>query len=134
MQRTHSCLAPLLVGTLFLLLAWSPVHAAEDDPIPRANTVTLVDLGANCKPCQMMAPMLDELAKEYAGRADVIFIDLSKHPEKAKEFNVSIKPTQIFFDRNGKEKIRHQGFLGKVFMVNILDDLLKDEAPEAVKP
>ncbi|OIP50950.1 MAG: hypothetical protein AUK28_01005 [Desulfobacterales bacterium CG2_30_60_27] len=134
MKREHPCLAALLVGALCVLVAWTTARAAEGTPIPRANTVTLVDLGGNCKPCQMMAPLLDELAKEYAGRADVIFIDLGNYPEKAKEFNVSIKPTQIFFDRNGKEKMRHQGFLGKVFMANILDDLLKDEAPEVDKP
>lgn len=134
MKSTHPCLTVLLLVTLVLVVAWSPARAGEDNPIPRPNTVTLLDLGANCKTCQMMAPMLDELAKEYAGRADVIFIDLDKHPEKAREFNVAIKPTQIFFDRNGKEKIRHQGFLGKVFMANILDKLLNDEAPEVARP
>lgn len=134
MKRTHPCLAALLVTTMFLLASLTAARATDDTPIPRANTVTLVDLGANCKPCQLMAPMLDELAQEYKGRADVIFIDLAKHPEKAKEFNVSIKPTQIFFDQTGKEVIRHQGFLGKVFMANILDNLLADEAPEVTNP
>ncbi len=134
MKRMHPCRAALLVVTLVLVIAWTTAWAGEDSLIPRPNTVTLLDLGANCKTCQMMEPMLDQLAKEYAGRADVIFINLDKHPEKAKEFNVSIKPTQIFFDRNGKEKIRHQGFLGKVFMANILNDLLKEELSEVSKP
>jgi thioredoxin 1 len=93
----------------------------------------LLDLGSTCKTCRMMAPLLDELAEEYAGRAEVIFIDLAQHPEKAKEFNVSIKPTQIFFDRTGKEITRHQGFLGKFFMANILDNLL-GEVPEVATP
>lgn len=135
MKRTHPCLSAMLVGIWFFLATWNTVRAEEGIAIPRANTVTLLDLGATtCKPCKMMAPLLDELAKEYAGRADVIFIDLAQHPEKAKEFNVSIKPTQIFYDRTGKEITRHQGFLGKVFMANILDNLLADEAPEVAKP
>lgn len=133
MKSAHFPLAPLLVGSLFFLFAGATVQAIEDTPIPRANTVTLLDLGSTCKTCRMMAPLLEELAKEYAGRADVIFIDLAQHPEKAKEFNVSIKPTQIFFDRTGKEITRHQGFLGKVFMANILDNLLR-EVPEVATP
>jgi len=42
----------------------------------------MIDLGATeCIPCKMMAPIIEELKKEYAGRANVIFIDVWKHPD-----------------------------------------------------
>ena len=94
----------LILGIVgFLALAGSsiftPVSLADTDEktIPEKNLVTMVDLGAKkCIPCKMMAPILVELKKEYAGRAAVIFIDVWEYPDKAQEFKVSIIPTQIF--------------------------------------
>ncbi len=74
----------------------------------------LVDLGADkCIPCKMMAPILDELKKEYAGKLDVQFIDVWKNPDAGKEYGVEVIPTQIFYDSSGKELFRHQGFFSK---------------------
>lgn len=89
----------------------SEVHNLFED-IPRKGTVTMLDLGADlCLPCKMMAPIMVKLEKEYKGRADIIFIDVWKHPEQAKKFNIRAIPTQIFFDKDGKEVDRHVGFL-----------------------
>jgi len=74
----------------------------------------LVDLGADkCIPCKMMAPILESLKQEYAGRMDVQFIDVWKNPEAGKRFGVEMIPTQIFYDSRGKELYRHTGFFGK---------------------
>jgi len=79
-----------------------------------ANLPRLVDLGADkCIPCKMMAPILEEMKKDYAGIINVEFIDVWKNPEKAKEYRISIIPTQIFFDASGKELFRHEGFFSK---------------------
>lgn len=89
----------------------SEEHNLFED-IPRKGTVTMLDLGADlCLPCKMMAPIMVKLEKEYKGRADIIFIDVWKHPEQAKKFNIRAIPTQIFFDKDGKEVDRHVGFL-----------------------
>ncbi|MCD6288074.1 MAG: thioredoxin family protein [Candidatus Hydrogenedentes bacterium] len=61
----------------------------------------------------MMAPILDELKKEYAGRLDVEFIDVWQHPKVAEQYGVRVIPTQIFIDESGKERFRHQGFFAK---------------------
>ncbi len=83
--------------------------------------VTMIDLGATeCVPCKMMAPILEELKKEYEGRADIIFIDVWKDPDKAKKFGIRAIPTQIFFDTEGKEFYRHTGFMDKKRIVDIL--------------
>jgi len=74
----------------------------------------LVDVGADkCIPCKMMAPILEELKGEYAGRMDVMFVDVWKKPEEAKKYGTQMIPTQIFYDAEGKELFRRSGFIGK---------------------
>lgn len=103
----------LIFITLFLSPAMAPA-ASPPAPIPVKDMVTMVDLGANaCIPCKMMAPILEELAVEYRGKAAIIFIDVWKNPEEGKRFKVSLIPTQIFFDKTGKEVYRHSGFMDK---------------------
>ena len=79
------------------------------DQLPR-----LVDVGADkCIPCKLMAPILEELKSEYAGRMNVEFIDTWKNPDEAKPYGVRIIPTQIFYGTNGKELFRRAGFISK---------------------
>jgi thioredoxin 1 len=74
----------------------------------------LIDLGASkCIPCKMMAPILEDLKKSYESRMDVEFIDVWKSPESGKEYGIKIIPTQIFYNSDGKELFRHEGFFGK---------------------
>ena len=91
---------------------------------PVKGMVTMVDLGAKkCIPCKMMAPILEKLEKEYAGRAAVIFLDVWEDPEPAKRFGIRAIPTQIFFDKEGKEVFRHVGFLSEEEIVRRLKDM-----------
>ncbi|MFB0505111.1 MAG: thioredoxin family protein, partial [Thermodesulfobacteriota bacterium] len=78
-------------------------------PVPR-----LVELGADrCIPCKMMAPILEQLRKEYSGKLQVAFIDVWKNPDAAKRYGIRVIPTQIFYDASGKELFRHVGFIPK---------------------
>lgn len=109
--------------------AAAPAKTAEVVPgIPVKNIVTLVDVGATtCVPCKMMAPILEEVKKEYAGRAAVIFIDAfdQANAGKAKAFKVMTIPAQIFYDKQGREVFRHEGFFDKKSIVAKLDELLR---------
>jgi thioredoxin 1 len=79
-----------------------------------AKLPKLLDLGATkCVPCKMMAPILEELKKEYTGRMHVEFIDVWENENAGKEYAVEMIPTQIFYDADGKELFRHTGFFGK---------------------
>ena len=79
-----------------------------------AKLPKLLDLGATkCIPCKMMAPILEELKKEYAGKMKVEFIDVWQNEDAGKKYGVEMIPTQIFYDANGKELFRHTGFFGK---------------------
>ncbi len=92
----------------------NPQQANADEPQGSKALPRLVDLGADkCIPCKMMAPILDELKKEYAGRLEVEFIDVWKNPDMAKKYGISLIPTQIFYDSYGKELFRHEGFISK---------------------
>ena len=74
----------------------------------------MIDLGSDqCIPCKMMAPILEELKKEYEGRLIVEFIDVWKNPAEAPKYGIKLIPTQIFFDASGKELFRHEGFYSK---------------------
>ena len=79
-----------------------------------AKLPKLLDLGATkCITCKMMAPILEELKKEYTGRMHVEFIDVWENENAGKEYGVEMIPTQIFYDADGKELFRHTGFFGK---------------------
>ena len=91
----------------------------NQQPMETRTLPKMVDLGADkCIPCKMMAPILEEIKKDYAGTIDVEFIDVWKNPDKAKGYGISIKPTQIFYDASGKELFRHEGFFSKEDILN----------------
>jgi len=120
----------ILIATLFMLIfsTSSETKSAQVVPgIPVQNTVTMVDLGATtCIPCRMMAPILEELKQEYKGRAEVIFINVYDRANegKAKAFKIMGIPTQIFYDKQGREVFRHMGFLDKKSIISKLEELL----------
>lgn len=90
--------------------------AAADAPAPAtaAQLPRLLDQGADkCIPCKAMAPILESLKQEHAGRFDVEFIDVWKNADAGKKYGVEMIPTQIFFDAAGKELYRHTGFFGR---------------------
>lgn len=108
-----------------VLCSVSPASANTGIPeLPVKGMVTMIDLGAeSCIPCKMMAPILKELEKEYEGRAAIVFIDVWKHKEEARKYGIRGIPTQIFFDKEGKEAGRHVGFMDKKSIVDVLKQL-----------
>lgn len=97
--------------------------AVEGDTVPTTTSETatqgralprLVDLGAHaCIPCRMMAPILEELKRDYAEVFRTEFIDVWENPDAAKKHGINVIPTQMFYDAAGKELFRHEGFFGK---------------------
>ncbi len=87
----------------------SMVYAQSDNPLPK-----LVDLGAKgCLPCKLMKPILKELQIEYAGSLIIEVIDIHENPSLGRQYNVRLIPTQVFYDKSGKELYRHIGFMSK---------------------
>jgi len=74
----------------------------------------LVDVGAGkCIPCKAMAPILQELRAQYAGRMEVVFVDVWEDPDAGEPYGIRMIPTQIFYGRDGRELARHEGFMSK---------------------
>lgn len=97
----------------------APVIPAAPVTLPR-----LVDLGSTtCIPCKKMAPILEELKTELAGKVGVEFIDINADAAAADRYKINIIPTQLFLDRDGKEVFRHEGFYPKADILAKLREL-----------
>lgn len=60
--------------------------------------VQLVDFWATwCGPCKMIAPVLEELAADYEGKADILKLDVDENPSTAAKYEVMSIPTLIVF-------------------------------------
>ena len=78
----------------------------------------------------MMAPILKKLTKQYTGAASIIFIDVWKHPALARKYGIRAIPTQIFYDKNGKEVLRHVGYMSEDAIVKQLKKMGVHLAPK----
>lgn len=128
MQKNLKLQVGDIVNILCLLLAIivsAPIARAEEPPqVPVPGKVTMVDIGAKkCIPCKMMAPIMEELEKEYKDRAAIIFIDVWENPQAGRKFGIQLIPTQIFYTAEGKEVSRHEGFMEKAAIVAELEKL-----------
>lgn len=117
----------MMMGLFFfsaLLLTAQSLYAAAPPEVPVKGMVTMIDLGAKkCIPCKMMTPILEKLEKEYAGRAVIVFLDVWEDPKPAHRFAIRGIPTQIFFDKDGKEVFRHLGFLSEEEIVRRIKEM-----------
>lgn len=87
----------------------------------------LLELGADkCVPCKLMKPIIDEISNEYKGKLDVEYIDVWKTEGVSEKYGIESIPAQIFFDENGKEFFRHQGYFPK-------EDILKTFEEHGIK-
>jgi len=78
-----------------------------------SDDVCLVDFWAEwCPPCRMVAPIIEELATEYAGQAKVGKVDCDAHRKTAAKFGISAIPTLIVF-KGGQEAKRFTGVTPK---------------------
>jgi thioredoxin 1 len=123
-MNSSKVMAGIFCLSLLLLFAPPATLFAAAAEVPVKGMVTLVDLGAGeCIPCKMMAPILVKMEKRYAGKAAVVFLDVWKDDAPARRFGIRTIPTQIFFDKNGKEVYRHEGFLSEEEIVRRFKDM-----------
>lgn len=104
-----------------------PLHVGDGDyeeKILRAPLPALVDFWAPwCGPCRMVAPAIEELAAEYAGRAVIAKVNTDEHQEWARRLGIRGIPTLIFF-KNGQEVDRIIGAVPKQAIQARLDRLI----------
>jgi thioredoxin 1 len=91
-----------------------------DEAVKGADTPVLVDFWAEwCGPCKMIAPVLEEIAAEQAGKLTIAKLNVDDNPGAARRFEVMSIPTLIVF-QNGEPVKRLVGAKGKAAL---LDDL-----------
>jgi thioredoxin 1 len=96
--------------------AWAKEQSvlAKDNPVDKARSSgkpSLVDFGSTgCRPCDMLAPILETLKEKYAGKVNVLFIHVGQEQILAARYGIQSIPMQFFYDKDGKEVFRHVGF------------------------
>jgi len=124
----------LVTGLLLFMLgcgkspaASNPTQVVVDNPLSKAlksGMPVLADFGrGTCIPCKMMKPILEELMQTYEGRAEIFIFDIDEYRDLTKECKINLIPTQILFDKTGKEVWRHEGFLEKQKIIEKLKEL-----------
>ena len=87
--------------------------ATFDEEIGAASEVVIVDFWAEwCGPCKMVAPVLEEIASEYAGRIRIGKLDVDENPDVSRRFEIMSIPTLMVF-QDGVPKKRLIGAKGK---------------------
>jgi len=115
MTRSTLVSALALVAAAAMIMSAGCQQATRTDATyPATGQPRLVELGtAVCIPCMMMAPVLNELETEYAGRLQVESIETALNPGAKTQYDAPYCATQIFIDASGKELFRHVGFFSK---------------------
>ncbi len=106
----------------FYIMAHKFTDDNFEEEVLKSDKPVLVDFYAEwCGPCKMMAPIIDELAKQYDGKWVIGKMDVDQNPERAQEFGIQSIPTLIIF-KGGKVEDKIMGFQSK----EALEAKLKD--------
>lgn len=95
-----------------------------DTEVINSDLPVLVDFWAPwCGPCRALAPVIDQLSEEYAGKAKVVKLNTDDNPNKAVQFRINSIPTMILF-KGGKPVDMLVGALSKEKIQEAVDKLL----------
>ena len=113
--KCGKCAKPMLLDRPFLLTDDSFARTIAESTLP-----VLVDFYADwCGPCKMMAPFIDELAREFQGRALIAKLDSDRAPRTSQQFAIRGLPTTVVY-RGGKEVARQVGAVGKAQLTELV--------------
>lgn len=106
-------------------------HASKPNfarEVLQAFVPVLVDFYADsCGPCRMLAPTLERLSAEFAGRAKIVKVDIDAEPELASQFQVKSIPTLVFI-AGGKAVSKTAGLVPEEGLRQALDRLASAES------
>jgi len=95
-----------------------------EEVVVQSDKPVIVDFWAEwCGPCRMISPIIEEISKEYSGRALVTKCDVDNSPQVAAKFNIRNIPTVLFF-KDGKIADKQVGAVPKSNFINKLNALL----------
>lgn len=104
------------------------VHITDDSfdaEVLKADKPVLVDYWAEwCGPCRMIAPILDEIATEYADRVKICKLNVDENQQTPPQYGIRGIPTLMLF-RNGSVEATKVGALSKSQLIAFLDSSLR---------
>lgn len=102
-------------------------EANPDEWVFEGDLPVIVDFYADwCAPCRIVAPILDELAKEYEGKIRIYKIDTDREKDLARVFNIRSIPTMLFIPAKGRPQMS-QGALPKETLKQVIDSFMLAE-------
>ncbi len=108
-----------------------PITVTDQDfknEVVNADVPVLVDFWAAwCGPCRMIAPMVEELAREFDGRAKITKVDVDNNPQIATQFGIRSIPTLLFF-KDGEVVDQLIGASSKKALADKLEALVSQPA------
>jgi thioredoxin 1 len=105
-------------------LVVSVTNDTFDQEVIKASTVVMVDFWATwCGPCKIVAPVVEELAKEYEGKAKFTKVNTDENADLATKYNIRGIPTLIFF-KDGEVKDQIVGAVPKAQLKSKIDSLI----------
>ena len=95
--------------------------ATFDESVGAADTAVVVDFWAEwCGPCKMIAPALDQIASEYAGRLKVAKLNIDENQSTPPKYGIRGIPTLMLF-KNGNLEATKVGALSKTQLAAFID-------------
>ncbi len=105
-------------------MAEAVTSATWDQEVLKASGLVLVDFWAVwCGPCRMVAPIVDELAKDYTGKLKVVKLNTDENPDIAGKYQIRGIPTLMFF-KGGQTVDQVVGAVPKAQLKTKVDTLL----------
>jgi thioredoxin 1 len=113
-----------------------PLHVTDDafeKTVLKSQVPVVVDFWAPwCGPCKMVAPVLDKLAEEFAGKLLIAKVNTDENPQWAQSYNVQGIPTMLFI-ADGKIVHQQVGALPEPMLRSVVDQFLNVVNENVVK-
>lgn len=106
------------------------VHATDEnfDALKNESPLILAEFSADwCGPCKMMEPVLDELARDFAGQATIVKVDIEANSVLSEQYRIRNLPTLLFF-KDGQLANRSIGFTTKKVLAQEINNLLAENS------
>ena len=112
-----------LILALCAVLMATGLPLASELQSPTPGTVTLLDLGSECIPCELQDRIVHRVAPEFGDKVAVVYLDVEKNPQYKAQYRVEIIPTLVFYDTRGQEVQRVSGYMKEGSMRKLLREL-----------